>query len=142
MLPLDCWKISRVVSRCRQATFVCSNVARAAECQRGYSGVRLLAVIAVMAVVAAAIGPAREVTEAKFSLGQEQGVRAAEWSAVQRAIDLMIMDRKLTAVTAGVDPVQISEATIFAPAQSLTEYLSDPWTKYCYTWEIQTQTEC
>ena len=47
----------------------------------------------------------------------------------------MTVDHKLTTVTAGVDPVQISEATSFAPAQPLTEYLSDPWTKYCYTWE-------
>ena len=105
-----------------------------------------MAVLAAVAVVAAAIGPARNATVAKLSPGREQAVKAAEWSAVQGAIDLMMVDRKLTTVTAGVDPVQITEATSFAPAQSLTEYLSDPWTKYCYTWEtsgrLLTQTAC
>ena len=75
--------------------------------------------------------------------------KSAEWDAVQAAIDVMMVDNRMTTVTANGTAAKIIAAFDFdsgAGTQNITEYLRDPSTTYCYTWDstgkILTQADC
>ena len=76
--------------------------------------------------------------EQQTRVEKEQGPLNAEWDAVQVAIDVMMADRKLTEINAGVPSAKITSTFDFgvgAVDQTLREYLRDSETRYCYTWD-------
>jgi len=76
----------------------------------------------------------------------ENGVKSAEFAAVQSAIDIMLVDNKMTAVTANDTAAKITEITDFGGGQLIASYIRDPSSSYCYTWDatgkVLTQAAC
>ena len=106
---------------------------RGSESQKGFTLIELLVVVGIIVALAAVIVP----LVVQFSGRGEAGAAAAEWDAIQSAIDTMMTDNTLTAVTAGASAAFITDSFDFdagVGTQNLSTYLRDPTTTYCYTW--------
>ncbi len=106
---------------------------RGAESQKGFTLIELLVVVGIIVALAAVIVP----LVVQFSGRGEVGAAAAEWDAIQSAIDTMMADNVMVVVTAGGSSAFITDSIDFdagVGTQDLSTYLRDPSTSYCYTW--------
>ena len=106
---------------------------RGSEDQKGFTLIELLVVVGIIVALAAVIVP----LVIQFSGRGETGAANAEWDAIQSAIDTMMADNTLTAVTAGGSAAFITDSFDFdagTGTQNLSDYLRDTSTTYCYTW--------
>ena len=106
---------------------------RGSEDQKGFTLIELLVVVGIIVALAAVIVP----LVVQFSGRGDEGAAAAEWSAIQSAIDTMMADSTLTAVNAGGSAAFITDSFDFdagSGTQNLSTYLRDSSTAYCYTW--------
>ena len=104
---------------------------RGSEDQKGFTLIELLVVVGIIVALAAVIVP----LVIQFAGRGEVGAASAEWDAIQSAIDTMMADNTLTTVTAGGALAFIRDDTPFGDGNTLDDYLRDPTTAYCYTWE-------
>ena len=103
------------------------------ETQKGFTLIELLVVVGIIVALAAVIVP----LVIQFSGRGETGAASAEWDAIQSAIDTMMADNTLIAVTAGGTAAFITDSFDFevgVGTQDLSAYLRDASTRYCYTW--------
>ena len=106
---------------------------RGSEDQKGFTLIELLVVVGIIVALAAVIVP----LVIQFSGRGDTGAANAEWDAIQSAIDTMMADNALFAVTAGASAAFITDSFDFDAGtgnQNLSTYLRDPTTTYCYTW--------
>ena len=107
---------------------------RGSENQKGFTLIELLVVVGIIVALAAVIVP----LVIQFSGRGETGAASAEWDAIQSAIDTMMADTTLLSVTAGSSAAFITDSFDFdddsSSTQTLSSYLRDPTTIYCYTW--------
>ena len=106
---------------------------RGSEDQKGFTLIELLVVVGIIVALAAVIVP----LVIQFSGRGDTGAANAEWDAIQSAIDTMMADNALTAVTAGGSAAFITDSFDFdatGGTQNLSTYLRDASTTYCYTW--------
>ena len=106
---------------------------RGSEDQKGFTLIELLVVVGIIVALAAVIVP----MVIQFSGRGDEGAATAEWDSIQSAIDTMMADNTLTAVTAGSSAVFITDSFDFdagSGTQNLSTYLRDSSTTYCYTW--------
>jgi len=106
---------------------------RGSESQKGFTLIELLVVVGIIVALAAVIVP----LVIQFSGRGDTGAASAEWDAIQSAIDTMMADAPLTAVTAGASAAFITDSLDFdagAGTQNLSTYVRDTTTTYCYTW--------
>ena len=106
---------------------------RGAEDQKGFTLIELLVVVGIIVALAAVIVP----LVIQFAGRGDTGAANAEWDAIQSAIDTMMADNTLTAVSAGAAAAFITDSFDFdasAGTQDLSTYLRDTSTTYCYTW--------
>ena len=106
---------------------------RGSEDQKGFTLIELLVVVGIIVALAAVIVP----MVIQFSGRGDEGAASAEWDSIQSAIDTMMADNTLTAVTAGSSAVFITDSFDFdagSGTQNLSTYLRDSSTTYCYTW--------
>ncbi|MBC8279159.1 MAG: type II secretion system protein [Chloroflexi bacterium] len=101
--------------------------------QSGFTLVELLVVVGIIVALAAVIVPQL----VQFSDKGDQGAAVAEWDSIQRSIEAMMSDQKLTTLTPGNSAAFITDSFDFDPGsgvQNLTNYMRDVTTGYCYTW--------
>ena len=106
---------------------------RGSEDQKGFTLIELLVVVGIIVALAAVIVP----LVIQFSGRGDTGAASAEWDSIQSAIDTMMADSTLLAVTAGGAAAFITDSFDFdatAGTQNLSTYLRDASTNYCYTW--------
>ncbi len=106
---------------------------RGSEDQKGFTLIELLVVVGIIVALAAVIVP----LVIQFSGRGEIGAASAEWDTIQSAIDTMMADNTLLAVTAGGSNAFITDSIDFdagSGTQNLSTYLRDASTAYCYTW--------
>ena len=106
---------------------------RGSEDQKGFTLIELLVVVGIIVALAAVIVP----MVIQFSGRGDEGAASAEWDSIQSAIDTMMADNTLTAVTAGASAAFITDSFDFdatSGTQNLSTYLRDSSTTYCYTW--------
>ena len=99
---------------------------------RGESGltlVELLVAVGIIVSLAAIIGP----SVIKWASEGEEAALGGEWDAVQGAIDVMMADQRLIAITDGTAE-QIFFNTDLGGGP-MSGYMRDAETKYCYTWD-------
>ena len=85
-----------------------------------------------------------------FPATREQAIKDSEWDYVQSALDLMIVDNDLIAITANGTAAKITATTDFGGGQLIAIYMRDLMgdlpTTFCYTWDagglILTQADC
>ena len=106
---------------------------RGSEDQKGFTLIELLVVVGIIVALAAVIVP----MVIQFSGRGDAGAATAEWDSIQSAIDTMMADNTLTAVSAGASAAFITDSFNFdadGGTQNLSTYLRDSSTTYCYTW--------
>ncbi len=106
--------------------------------QRGFTLIELLVVVGLIVVLAAVVVP----QVAQFSDRGDQGASAAEWDAIQGAIETLMSDQELTTVTAGANAAFITDSFDFDAGdgvRNLANYMRDTTTSYCYTWNATGQ---
>ncbi len=106
---------------------------RGSESQKGFTLIELLVVVGIIVALAAVIVP----LVIQFSGRGDTGAASAGWDAIQSAIDTMMADAPLTAVTAGASAAFITDSLDFdagAGTQNLSTYVRDTTTTCCYTW--------
>ena len=109
------------------------SLGRGSESEKGFTLIELLVVVGIIVALAAVIVP----LVIQFSGRGDTGAASAEWDAIQSAIDTMMADAPLTAVTAASDAAFITDSFDFdagAGSQNLSTYVRDTTTTYCYTW--------
>ena len=109
------------------------SLGRGSESEKGFTLIELLVVVGIIVALAAVIVP----LVIQFSGRGDTGAASAEWDAIQSAIDTMMADAPLTAVTAAADAAFITDSFDFdagAGSQNLSTYVRDTTTTYCYTW--------
>ena len=114
-------------------TILKKTLGRGSENQKGFTLIELLVVVGIIVALAAVIVP----LVIQFSGRGETGAANAEWDAIQSAIDTMMADKALIAVTAGGSPAFITDSFDFDDGdgtQDLSSYLRDASTTFCYTW--------
>ena len=92
------------------------------EDQKGFTLIELLVVVGIIVALAAVIVP----LVIQFSGRGDTGAANAEWDSIQSAIDTMMADQSLTAVTAGALAAFITDSFDFdagAGTQDLSAYL-------------------
>ena len=98
----------------------------------GFTLVELLVVIGIIVALGAVIVP----NVLRFANSGEQGAMAAESDAVQAAMDAMMADVGVVAVTALVGPATSSGLWTALPAEgSLDLYLRETITTFFYCWD-------
>ena len=106
---------------------------RGSEDQKKFTLIELLVVVGIIVALAAVIVP----LVVQFSGRGDTGAANAEWDAIQSAIDTMMADGPLTAVTAGGSAAFITDSFDFDAStgtKNLSDYLRSASTTYCYTW--------
>ena len=104
---------------------------RGAEDQKGLTLIELLVVVGIIVTLAAVIVP----LVIQFSGRGEAGAASAEWDAIQSASDTMMPEQTLTTVTASSESAAfILDSTNFGSGNTLSVYVRDATTTYCYTW--------
>ena len=106
---------------------------RGSEDQKGFTLIELLVVVGIIVALAAVIVP----LVIQFSGRGDTGAANAQWDAIQSAVDTMMADNALTAVTAGGSAAFITDSFDFdagSGTQNLSSYLRDASTTYCYAW--------
>ena len=104
----------------------------------GFTLVELLVVVGIIVALAAVIIP----NVASFANRGEQGAEAAEWDNVQAAMDTMMADKNIIAVTASVSSADQTNLWSALPLPSgselfggTTSYLRSNSTTYYYCWD-------
>ena len=130
--------------------------------EKGFTLIQMLLVVGIIVALAEVVVPTvnkfsgrssypdvvRPVLIAMDSLARlgEKGAKSAEFAAVQSAIDNMLVDNKMAAVTANETAAKITETTDFGGGQLIASYIGDPSSSYCYTWDgtgkVLTQAAC
>lgn len=131
-------------------TLIAKIASRITARQQGFTLVELLIVVGIIVALAAVIVP--NVT--RFAGKGEEGASSAEKDTIQVAMDTMMADKGITAVTARVSPaVGISTFTA-DPVEGPLSPATDPYirknpTKYYYCWsaggvvtQLKTATAC
>ncbi len=103
---------------------------RGSEGQKGFTLIELLVVVGIIVALAAVIVP----LVVQFAGRGDVGAASAEWDSIQSAIDTMMADVPLTTVTAGANAAFITDSFDFGSSNTLSAFLRDPSTAYCYTW--------
>ena len=104
---------------------------RRSEDQKGFTLIELLVVVGIIVALAAVIVP----LVIQFAGRGDVGAASAEWDAIQSAIDTMMADQTMLTVTASTGSAGfILDTTDFGSSNTLSAYLRDPTTTYCYTW--------
>ena len=115
---------------------------RASEDQKGFTLIELLVVVGIIVALAAVIVP----LVVQFADKGTEGAKAAELNTIQAAVDSMMADKELTTLTANSTSGKITTSSTFTSGgQTLSAYLRDASTVYCYTWVGSgkiTQTTC
>ena len=114
---------------------------RGSEDQKGFTLIELLVVVGIIVALAAVIVP----LVIQFNTKGDEGAKASEANTIQASIDAMMADKKLTTVSANAVSAKITTATDFNAGQTLSAYLRDTTTVYCYTWATSgkvTQAAC
>lgn len=100
--------------------------------QKGFTLVELLVVVAIIVALAAA----SIVAVSQFSSKGEEGATAAELQAVQTAMDTMMADNGINAVTASVSlAAATSDFTTLPTEGPLVTYLRTNPVTYTYCWD-------
>ena len=104
---------------------------RGAEDQKGFTLIELLVVVGIIVALAAVIVP----MVIQFSGRGDTGAASAEWDSIQSAIDTMMADLTITTVTASSGSAAfILDSTDFGSGNTVSAYVRDVTTAYCYTW--------
>ncbi len=102
------------------------------ERESGFTLIELLIVVGIIVALAAAVVP-NLISQADEG---DIGARAAESESVQSAMDVMVADIGITAVTAQANPSNSTNAFTTLPTEGpLTSYLRNPTTTYFYCWD-------
>ena len=101
--------------------------------QRGFTLVELLVVVAIVVALAAV----SVVSVTQFAGKGDEGATAAELDSIQAAVDSMMADLALTAVTAnsGIATPAVADFTANPVEGPLVTYLRDNPTSYFYCWD-------
>lgn len=100
--------------------------------ESGFTLIELLIVIGIIVALAAAIVP-NLISQADEG---DIGARAAESEAVQSAMDVMIADIGISAVTEQANPSNSTNSFTTIPTEGpLTSYLRNATTTYYYCWD-------
>ena len=105
-------------------------VAKGATGKRGFTLVELLIVVGIIVALAAVIVP----NVVQFGGKGDEGARASELSTVQTAMDSMLADKNITAVTATTAATADFSSTICTGSAALGGYMRNPTTTYFYCW--------
>ncbi len=101
--------------------------------QKGYTLIELLVVVGIVVALAAVIVP----LVVQFSGAGERAAEAAEWDAVQSAVDTMMADNQLSTVSASTNSTRITDNLDWDASLAtvtLAAYTRDTITTYCYEW--------
>ena len=102
--------------------------------QKGFTLIEMLVVVGIIVALAAIVVP----LVISFAGSGEQAAQAGEVETVQTAIQSLMVDNALPAVTASVSGVggeKINNTgTQFDPTVTLLAYMDQPSTQYCYRW--------
>jgi prepilin-type N-terminal cleavage/methylation domain-containing protein len=102
------------------------------ERKSGFTLVELLIVVAIIVALGAVIVP----NVLQFADRGDTGAQAAERDAVQAAMDAMMADVGITAVTAQANPDNSNNAWGALPAEgALQPFLREASTTYFYCWD-------
>ena len=109
-------------------------VRRSRESERGFTLIEMLIVVGIIVALAAAIVP----QVVQFGGKGEEGEKAAELSAVQSAVDSMLADKGITALTAATGmniwttcPKEPGATSVVLNGGT-TDYLRETSTKWLY----------
>ncbi|MBM3943677.1 MAG: type II secretion system protein [SAR202 cluster bacterium] len=110
-------------------------ISQVARGQKGFTLIEMIMVVGIIAVLAAVIVP----NIGRFIGSGEDGAKAAEWEAVQTAMNAMMADNAITGVTAlGTGSTATSDWSALpagTDAQPLANYLQDSNTTYFYCYD-------
>ena len=98
--------------------------------KRGFTLVELLIVVGIIVALAAVIVP----NVVQFGGKGTEGARASELSTVQTAMDTMLADKNITAVTATTAAPADFSSTIGTGSAALGGYMRSPTTTFSYCW--------
>ncbi len=106
-------------------------VGKVGRSERGFTLIEMLVVIGIIVALAAVIVP----TVIKFTSEGETGAKNAEWDAVQASFDVMMADQKIALLTGDAVSKKVTDSLDLIGGQTLSGYLRDASTTYCYTWD-------
>ena len=101
--------------------------------QKGYTLIEMVVVIGIVVALAAVVVP----LVIRFSGAGALAAEAAEWDAVQSAVDTMMTDNQLSTVSASTGSTRIADNLDWDASSatvSLAAYTRDTITNYCYEW--------
>jgi len=105
---------------------------RGAEDQKGFTLIELLVVVGIIVALAAVIVP----LVIQFSGRGDEGAATAEWDAIQSAIDTMMSDVGITALTGSPTTyLHITDTLDLIGGTTLSAYVRNASTTYCYRWD-------
>ena len=112
-----------------------NRLGRVEEDQKGFTLIEMLVVVGIIVALAAIVVP----LVISFAGSGEAAAQAGEVETVQTAIQTLMVDNALSAVTAstalpGNGEKIISTGTQFDPTVSLQAYMDQPSSQYCYQW--------
>jgi type IV pilus assembly protein PilA len=95
---------------------------RVARGQKGFTLIEMIVVVGIIAVLAAVIVP----NIGRFIGSGEEGAKAAEWEAVQTAMNAMMADTAVTLIT----PVDLTDTAVSNWAAAPVEDATDPGAEF------------
>ena len=112
-----------------------NRLGRVEEDQKGFTLIEMLVVVGIIVALAAIVVP----LVISFAGSGEAAAQAGEVETVQTAIQSLMVDNDLFAVTAstalpGNGEKIVSTGIQFDPTVSLQAYMDQPSTQYCYQW--------
>ena len=111
-----------------------NRLGRVGEDQKGFTLIEMLVVVGIIVALAAIVVP----LVISFAGSGESAAQAGEVETVQTAIQTLMVDNDLSAVTASISGAGgekiVSTGTQFDATVSLQAYMDQPSTQYCYRW--------
>ncbi len=105
---------------------------RGAEDQKGFTLIELLVVVGIIVALAAVIVP----LVIQFSGRGDEGAATAEWDAIQSAIDTMMSDVGITALTGSPTTyLHMTDTLDLIGGNTLSAYVRNASPTYCYRWD-------
>ncbi len=115
--------------------FIKNRLGRVGRVQKGFTLIEMLVVVGIIVALAAIVVP----LVISFAGSGEEAAQVGEVETVQTAIQSLMVDNDLSAVTASTSSTVgekiLNTGTQFNATISLQAYMDQTSTQFCYTWD-------